>query len=225
MECSIAPGRDRPSSHGEEPRLFDTNDRERLMGIPVDYVRKPTEALFTELRQAFMAGVDNRLWRDAVSPVPNWNFLYLGPGGYTFSVDDEFGFGDPNMFRLSIKEINQKSKVCMDSECYGWHLIGNGFSIPQIMYLLKPLSQLFRRREYPGYSDSRFAWEEEANANDGAPVEAPTNVQQVEVAVKEEQGKRHARTGVKKEEGKFNLPNIDASTDFEDSSNDDPSVG
>ena len=39
------------------------------------------------------------------------------------------------------------------------------------MYLLRPLQKLFKTREYPGYTDQRFAWEDDANA-----IETSNNV-------------------------------------------------
>ena len=131
MEGAIQPGEDRPARHGEH-QLFDINDRERLMGLPLEYVDEPVEELFQQLRLALTVGWDyNTEWRDAVPP-KYWNFVGLGPEEYSFGIDDAYDIRDLRRISLSLKERNQRTKVVMKDYEYGWHLIGNGFSIPQV---------------------------------------------------------------------------------------------
>ena len=159
---AINPGEDRPASHVGDRQLFDTNDRERLMGLSVGYVEQPIEDLFANLRVASTVGLEAfeaREWRDVLPPM-YWSFVGLGPGGFTHTIDDSFEVNDPRRIALALQEKNQRTKVCLKDYHYGWHLIGNGFSIPQVVFLLRPLQQLFQSREYPGYTDVKFAWEE-----------------------------------------------------------------
>ena len=165
---AINPGEDRPASHVGDRQLFDTNDRERLMGLPVGYVEQPIEDLFANLRVASTVGLEAfeaREWRDVLPPM-YWSFVGLGPGGFTHTIDDSFEVNDPRRIALALQEKNQRTKVCLKDYHYGWHLIGNGFSIPQVVFLLRPLQQLFQSREYPGYTDVKFAWEEDDNDDD-----------------------------------------------------------
>ena len=130
-ENAVEPGQDRPARHGEH-QLIDINDRERLMGLPIQYVDKPVEDLFIQLRRAFTVGIDhNTEWRDVVPP-KYWNFLCLGPEGYSFCIDESIDVNDHRRIALSIKEWNQRTKVTLKDYEMGWHLIGNGFSIPQV---------------------------------------------------------------------------------------------
>lgn len=135
MEGLIEPGQDRPATHGDHD-LFDTNDRERLMGLPTNYVDTPVTELFENLRRAFMVGQEyNVQWRNVVPP-KYWTFLCLGPEGYSFGIDDSYDVMDHRRISLSVRERNQvKTKVCMKDFEYGWHLVGNGFSIPQVCAL------------------------------------------------------------------------------------------
>ena len=176
---AINPGEDRPASHVGDRQLFDTNDRERLMGLPVGYVEQPIEDLFVNLRRASTVGLEAfeaREWRDVVPPM-YWTFVGLGPGGFTHTIDDSFELNDPRRIAFALQEKNQRTKVCLKDYHYGWHLIGNGFSIPQVVFLLRPLQQLFQSREYPGYTDTKFAWEEddesEGNGDKEQEVVAP----------------------------------------------------
>jgi len=131
MESAIQPGEDRPARHGEY-QLIDINDRERLMGLPLKYVDQPVEELFEQLRVALTVGMEyNTEWRDAVPP-KYWNFVGLGPEEYSFGIDD--AYDDYKRISLSLKERNQRKKVVMKDYEYGWHLIGNGFSIPQVRH-------------------------------------------------------------------------------------------
>ena len=38
----------------------------------------------------------------------------------------------------------------------------------QMVFLLRPLQQLFQSREYPGYTDTKFAWEDDDEDGDDA---------------------------------------------------------
>ncbi len=165
-DAPINPGEDRPASAVEDYQYFNTNDRERLMGLPVGYVEKPVNDLYINLRAAMTVGTEEKEWRDVVPPM-YWSFLGLGPGGYTFSIDDSIDDkNDSRRIALGLKEKNQKSKVCMKDFEYAWHLIGNGFSIPQVVFILRPLQQLFCRRDYAGYTGAKYAWEK-GNLEDG----------------------------------------------------------
>ena len=51
-----------------------------------------------------------------------------------------------------------------------------------MVFLLRPLKQLFQSREYPGYTDTKFAWEDDdedgdnarvGNSNEGQEIGAP----------------------------------------------------
>ena len=168
-DSPINPGDDRPASQVQDYEYFNTNDRERLMGLPVGYVEIPIDDLYVNLHRAMTVGTEEKEWRDVVPPM-YWSFLGLGPGGYTYSLDDAIDDkNDPRRIAFGLKEKNQKSKVCMKDFEYAWHLIGNGFSIPQVVFLLRPLQQLFRRRDYVGYTDAKYAWEDEnLEAGNGA---------------------------------------------------------
>ena len=171
-DAPINPGEDRPVSHVEDCQYFDTNDRERLMGLPDGYVETPIIDLYKNLKRAMTVGVEKKEWRDVVPPM-YWSFLGLGPGGYTFSIDDSIDDkNDSERIALGLKEKNQKSKVCMKDFEYAWHLIGNGFSIPQVVFLLRPLQQLFHHRDYAGYTDEKYAWEKE-DLEDGSGANPP----------------------------------------------------
>jgi hypothetical protein len=46
-----------------------------------------------------------------------------------------------------------------NSEQYAKRLIGNAWSLPVVSIFFASLQSKFDRRDYPGYSDYRFAWE------------------------------------------------------------------
>ena len=154
-------GEDRPASHGEW-EFFCTADRERLMGLPPGYVGEPVKDLFHHLQAALKSGLFyGRTWSDELPP-RYLNFLGLGPDGHGFKSDEGSDLEKDdfvNRVVLSLKTKNADAQ--MTEHEYAWHLIGNGYSIPQVMYLLKPLCPLFKQREYPGYTGSKFAWEDE----------------------------------------------------------------
>jgi hypothetical protein len=103
------------------------------------------------------------MWRNELHP-RYWPFLGFGPGRYKFKHCQEYAFGDTRAYGLELLDPNSK-QFFSDYE-YAWHLLGNTFSIPQVLYLMEPLQDLFQEQTYEGFSDVGFAWEDgEGNTN------------------------------------------------------------
>jgi len=96
-------------------------------------------SLFENLRKAYLVSTENKMWRDELHP-RFWNFLGLGPDRYKFKHLQEFEFGDTRAISLELLDPN--SNAFFSDYEYAWHLLGNTFSIPQVLYLMEPLQDL-----------------------------------------------------------------------------------
>ena len=132
-----------------------------MMGLPAGYCSKPLQILFHELTtNAILEPERNadgkKTYRDFL-PKQYWHLRkkiklqhYAKPGEVPYF---EIGIATP-------QESRQKLAF-FKAEQYGKHLIGNGWSIPVIEYLLEGIVDLFAPgdlRMYEGY-ECTFPWE------------------------------------------------------------------
>jgi len=120
---------------------YSVAEREKMMGLPAGYVEKPVSRLFCELTQkAFVlpeSSDEKKTYRDFL-PRDFWH--YRKKCQFKFLVNSKYPF-----FQLALSSpLEGKSQLAYYMEGqYCKHLIGNGWSIPVVEYLLGSLRDLF----------------------------------------------------------------------------------
>lgn len=120
---------------------YSVAEREKMIGLPAGYVEKPIGRLFSELTQkAFVlpeSSDKGETYRDFL-PREFWHFRKRC--NFKFLANSELPY-----FQLALSSpLEGKSQLAFYSEKqYCKHLIGNGWSIPVVEYLLGSLTELF----------------------------------------------------------------------------------
>mmetsp|Transcript_4758 Transcript_4758/g.10215 ORF Transcript_4758/g.10215 Transcript_4758/m.10215 type:complete len:375 (+) Transcript_4758:131-1255(+) len=120
---------------------YSITEREKMMGLPAGYVERPVGRLFNELAQkAFVlpeSSAEYKTYRDFL-PRDYWHFRRECQ--FKFLPKSEAPF-----FQLALSSpLEGKSQLAFyEDKQYCKHLIGNGWSIPVIEYLLGSLPELF----------------------------------------------------------------------------------
>ena len=151
---------------------FSVSEREQMLGLPVKYVSEPVGKLFEELRdkafvQAEGFNIEGELlsWRDFLDR-SLWHFRNC-----RFDVEGQM---DPPFFQLKLSipwdgkkrvyKVNDYEKEeipvreFFNEDQYCKHLLGNGWSLPVVEYILGGLEQICdKRRDYEGY-DYNYPW-------------------------------------------------------------------
>jgi len=117
---------------------YSVSERERMSGLPVGYVRMALKDLFSELRiNAFLKPeqVEGKTWAD---------FLHEDLHHFRFCKFEIIPKGgDSPFFDFKISAPTEGKVVSFYSEeDYAKHLIGNGWSLPVIEYILSGLENI-----------------------------------------------------------------------------------
>eukprot|EP00934_Nitzschia_sp_Nitz4_P006665 Nitzschia sp. Nitz4//NODE_159_length_47236_cov_74.723851//8621//10611//NITZ4_additional_000004-RA//-1//CDS//3329531731//6655//frame0 len=156
-------------------RRLTVQEREKLLGLPENYVWKPVDDLFTNLVENGLEKCFKRPRQTLAMPSRHWKDCL--PSKYHEFAGDYHGFrGRWHPFRFEIDTGVVKLKLApptvsgtrpsyFNSEQYAKRLLGEASSIPMLVVLLEPISRFFHTNESnPTYCDYNYAWEEDSCA-------------------------------------------------------------
>jgi len=114
--------------------------KEISMGFPSKYVQESVSTIYQCLKKGYLAGFDQKFWRDEVHP-KFWN-IGNGPSYYDItSVPGMFG-----QFLLYLKKPSTEETI--SEKAYSKYLLESSISIRHLRFLLRPLKELFHHKTY-----------------------------------------------------------------------------
>lgn len=151
--------KDVSNTHSIETSFYSVADREALLGFPTGYVENKVKPIFEKLCASFHSedwvnyAVDNEWDLEDMRRFSACNY--------------KFAFCDKEQsvtLKFGTVEKNKKGKTLYYYDCEGYckRVLGNGYSIPVVEHLLKPVKELFLEREYQN-AEYNFAWETSSN--------------------------------------------------------------
>ena len=152
--CRIDDNRMLKISHSENSRslfeveTFSVQDREKMLGFPLNYVKQPVDELVGKLQQCFLSP-NWTLDADCLNMSEDFSGLK-----YRFESSSTHPFFE---VKLGAPQVSDKTQYIFNADGYAKHLLGNAFSIPVVEHLLRPLKQLYAEREYEAFMYD-FPW-------------------------------------------------------------------
>jgi len=144
-------------------KTFSVREREIMLGLPVGYVSEPVNTLFKELtRDAFVIPEQTDPNTDPEGR-KHWSD-FLDPTLWHFQEKCRFRFkmcGGPPFAKLEMTtpQENSAQLVYFDAISYSKHLLGNGWSIPVVEFLLEKVKDVCQTTQsYQRYS-YHFPWQ------------------------------------------------------------------
>lgn len=144
-----------------ESRPLNTEERERCMGLPAGYISEPLKYLFPRLlHHGYQPSPNRGPWTELLPRTLQKDFS----GNFLPNHTDEpyklRDGPDGRVLELASPPSGKDLSHFSEDE-YAKHLIGNGFSVPQIEIVLRSLKQLFppsQSQSYNGYPYP-FSWQ------------------------------------------------------------------
>jgi hypothetical protein len=132
---------------------YSVSERERMLGLPIGYVSKAVKNLFKELTEkAFL--------RPEAEEGSNWRTL-LSEELHNFRMCCEFKMKPQRKepyFHIELSTPKEgKTTSLYNEDAYCKHLLGNGWSIPVVEYILGGLKDLCDETSFEGY-DYNYPW-------------------------------------------------------------------
>ena len=143
-----------------EVGYYSVADRESLLGYSAGYVEKPVTLLFDKLNVLF----HSENWLDDLF-MNKWDYdeiIEFSGRNYKFGCNN---CNDPSVsVKIGTAEKNGKGNTLyfLDRDGYCKRLLGNGYSIPVVEHLMRPLKDLFSEKEYSN-ADYRFTWQSDSD--------------------------------------------------------------